>query len=958
MMPTEIQVERAIALIEKGGGNYEYFFQQLSNPNWIAPLAKRGRFNHPPPLERVSKTAYRIPGWPEGQYLLRMAAVAPEEVTAAIGATCFESDNPAVHTLLVEIAGIVPASGARAIAAREIAWLEKQPSLFTLYPRKAAALVTHLISEGEVDTALQFTKTILQVRAPEPRNPGKPIELEDGTTYTYRPSPEPESKMEPFWSQVFRGNVIPLLALAAGSQLIADLAENLNAAVAIHCSNHVDDADDYSTIWRERIDHGSHYGTLDETVSAMTEAIKVLLEHEPRSQAMIVKSLAQYKWPIFARLSAFTLKIASNVDKDVVAGFVSEPSRFANPSVNPEFRELLAEKAAALPPESLESILQRIDEGPDLKAYEYHLTHRVRPEDVDAAKASIIGQWQLDWLHPLASVLGEDRKAQLEQLRKKFQPSERRFRMRGGAVAVQGQSPSDLDSFKAMSVPEIVKYLKEWVPPATEFPFERTSRAGLGTTLSQWVSNNPQEATEMIDQFLTMDLDPTYITSLLDAFSALLKDEREFDVYAAAKAARWVAEGTDALAVSEGGDNWNQATWNWAHMSAARFMTDVMLQTERLDLRRAGELFETVRALCFVPRPTPEDEVEYKKEASRYASFALNTPRPVGVEAMIRYGRWIKLATPEKDFKRELLNPVFAILEQKLNATEEPSAAVREMFGMQFQLLAWLDLEWFNSVIPKLFPGKGGKLPEEKTLDRFAWHSYLLYGRMILPTLPAMRNRYAAAIKSLQKGAAEFKETDRTLASHLMWFYAHSAIELHDPLLSDFFTSASPALRAQAIGDIGWSIGQDDAALTPAIQERFMRLLEHRLSLVKGMSREEGRELETFGWWINCGKFPEAWVVDQAMQILEKQHCLTPDFAVAERFASLAGKYPYEAIRVVHVLLDEDRDGWSIHGWNEHLDTILKAALRNGDDAKKEAFAMIDLLATRGFRGYRNMLPT
>jgi hypothetical protein len=280
------------------------------------------------------------------------------------------------------------------------------------------------------------------------------------------------------------------------------------------------------------------------------------------------------------------------------------------------------------------------------------------------------------------------------------------------------------------------------------------------------------------------------------------------------------------------------------------------------------------------------------------------------------------------------------------------------MFGMQFQLLAWLDLEWFNSVIPKLFPGKGGKLPEEKTLDRFAWHSYLLYGRMILPTLPAMRNRYAAAIKSLQKGAAEFKETDRTLASHLMWFYAHSAIELHDPLLSDFFTSASPALRAQAIGDIGWSIGQDDAALTPAIQERFMRLLEHRLSLVKGMSREEGRELETFGWWINCGKFPEAWVVDQAMQILEKQHCLTPDFAVAERFASLAGKYPYEAIRVVHVLLDEDRDGWSIHGWNEHLDTILKAALRNGDDAKKEAFAMIDLLATRGFRGYRNMLPT
>jgi len=957
-MPSEAQVDRAIALILKGGGNYEYFFQQLSNPSWIAPLAKRGRFDHPPPLERVSATAYRIPAWPEGQYLLRMAVVAPEEVTAAIGTACFESDNPAVHTLLVEIAGIIPAPGAREIAVREIAWLEKQRSLFTLYPRKAAALVTHLISQGEVDAALRFSKTIFQVRAPVPRKPGKSIELEDGTTYTYRPSPEPEGKMEPFWSQVFRSKVIPPLAAAAGRQLVADLAENINAAVAIHCTYHVDAADDYSTIWRQFIDHGSHYGTLDETVSAMTDAIKVLLEHEPRSQAMIVECLAQYKWPIFARLSAFTLKIASQLDKEVLAAFVSEPSRFANPSENPEFRELLAEKAADLPPESLESVLQRIEEGPDPKAYEYHLTHRVRPEDVDAVRASIIRQWQLDWLHPLAPVLDADRKAQLDQLKKELQPSEQPFRMRGGAVAVQAQSPSDLDSFKAMSIPAILEFLKTWAPPTTGLPFERPSRAGLGTTLSHWVSDNPQQATEAINQFLTTDLDPTYITSVLNAFSGLLKDKREFDVYAAAKAARWVAEVTDALAVTEGGDRWDQATWNWAHMSAARFMTDLMLQTERLDLERAVELFETVRALCFVPRPTPEDEVEYKKQASRYASFALNTPRPVGVEAMIRYGRWIKLATPEKDFKRELLSPVFAILEQKLNAAEESSAAVREMLGMQFQLLAWLDLEWFNSVIPKLFPGKGGKLPEEKTLDRFAWHSYLLYGRMVLPTLPAMRNRYAAAIKSLQKGTTEVEETDRTLASHLMWFYAHSAIEIDDPLLVQFFRSASPALRAQAIGDIGWSIGQANAALAPAVQERLMRLLEHRLSLLKESSREEGRELETFGCWANCGRFPEAWVVEQAMQILEKQHCLSPDFAVAETFASLASKYPYEAVRVVHVLLEEDRDGWSVHGWNEHLDTILKAALGDGEDAKKEAAAMIDLLAVRGFRGYRNILPT
>ena len=84
---------------------------------------------------------------------------------------------------------------------------------------------------------------------------------------------------------------------------------------------------------------------------------------------------------------------------------------------------------------------------------------------------------------------------------------------------------------------------------------------------------------------------------------------------------------------------------------------------------------------------------------------------------------------------------------------------------------------------------------------------------------------------------------------------------------------------------------------------------------------------------------------------LRKTALLSPDFAVVKTFASLASRYPYEAVGVVHLIQEGDRDGWSIHGWNEHLDAILKAALRNGETAKKEAVATIDLLAARGFRG-------
>jgi hypothetical protein len=89
---------------------------------------------------------------------------------------------------------------------------------------------------------------------------------------------------------------------------------------------------------------------------------------------------------------------------------------------------------------------------------------------------------------------------------------------------------------------------------------------------------------------------------------------------------------------------------------------------------------------------------------------------------------------------------------------------------------------------------------------------------------------------------------------------------------------------------------------------------------------------------------------------LEFLRSLRPDFAVVEALDRLSSNYPYEAVRVVRVLFEDDRDGWAIHGWNQHLDSILKEALSDGELARNEAEEMIELLVSKGFRGYRNLL--
>jgi hypothetical protein len=177
-----------------------------------------------------------------------------------------------------------------------------------------------------------------------------------------------------------------------------------------------------------------------------------------------------------------------------------------------------------------------------------------------------------------------------------------------------------------------------------------------------------------------------------------------------------------------------------------------------------------------------------------------------------------------------------------------------------------------------LFAGKDGALKEEKTLDRFAWNSYLQYGGLVRDTLPTMRKRYQMALKALQKGDEPVRDVDRTLASHLMQYYAHGVIELDDPLLGQLFTAASVKLRAQAVGDIGWNLGRDTTPLSPEIQARLMRLWEDRMPLLSAGSKEDADELATFGWWLASGKFPDEWAIAQAMPILENLRSLRPDF--------------------------------------------------------------------------------
>jgi hypothetical protein len=937
-MVNEELVDQALKIVAERGGNYEYFFAKLASPDWIAPLQKRGRFSHPPPAISDG-TSLRFPGWPEGNYLTRMAPIAPQAVFGAIDLASYDSDNHYVHQILLEIAAGLTVELAAKVATAEAKWASKQGHFYGLYKERLAPVILKLATEGHSDAALELLTPILEIDAAPKRTPDPELVV-DGRPF--RGSADPVGRIDAWDIQRLLSSVSKPLAESAPEDFLRLVSDKLDKAVSIH-DNERDNDDDYSTIWRPRIDSVRFSDVMDVLVSSVRDvAVQIAREHGPE---MVSKVFKKYKWPIFRRLEYYALAQADNLAVDLVSSIVLQEALYEDPKANPEFNNFLSKVAGQLSDEARAKVLAIVDAGPDLGRYSNFLG--AQKEHREEYQSRIVDQWRLEWLSVLTEIIGQERSRELDTLVSRLGPPRPAFS--SGGFAVGHLTSISLEELKKLSLPEAIEYLKNWTPGPRTHP-EMPSRAGIGHVLQSWVSEDPALFSNNLTSFQLLDLHPTYLRSILDGFSSALKGERQFDPYKVAATIEWLLSKTNKMGPES--YNWDEDPgWSWAHMSSARFLSELFLHEDRLDTSRHMEFWPALKLIAENPSPTDEDEAEYRKKED-FGMLALNSTRPVGLEAVMRYARWLKLFAADLKIDSTNLPDVFTLLAQHLDARVDSSVAVREMYGMQVSLLAWLDQGWLERHLPALFPEKPLRI-----LDRFAWNAYLRFSRAMTPLLPAMRFRYRRAINGLQVDETKVGDSERSLGNHMMLYYAWGAVELDDELLTEFFAKASPALKGQTIGDVGWQLGQEGANdLDPKIRQRLMALWEHRLAQGMGRVNASRIELGGFAWWFASKKFPDAWSIQQLVKVVDTFRYVNPDFVVVERLAQLAPVYPFEAVRCLGIIFEEDRDGWAIHGWAENPQTIIREALKGNDKSRAEADRVVNLLVARGHRGFRELL--
>ena len=684
---------------------------------------------------------------------------------------------------------------------------------------------------------------------------------------------------------------------------------------------------------------------MDTLVSAVKDAAVQIAQGSELGYETVLQVFGKYGWPIFRRLEYYALSQAANLPPAFIERMVSQDVLYEDQRRNPEFNDFLSKNAAGLPEETRNKLLHMVDGGPDLSKYSKYLESQ--GDQRAAAERWITDEWRLAWLTVLKNIAGEERLKQLDELVKQYGPPRPAFSV--GSVRAMGHvSDITLADLKKFSIEDLVAYLRKWEPPPRNQP-EVPSRSGIGSELQAWVSEDPSFFSESLEAFQSLELHPTYLRSILDAFTGVLKSDRQFDPYKVAATIEWVLANTSKM--GEESYDWDQDPgWSWAHMSSARFLTELFLHEDRLDTSRHQEFWPALKLIAENPSPTEKDEEKYREKADS-GMLALNSTRPVGLEAVMRYLRWLKNSAKDMKVDAEHLPEAFGLLAKHLDPQVDNSVAVREMYGMQFALLCWLDQGWWEKQIPAMFS------KDDKVLDRFAWNAYLRFSHPYAVMLPTMRFRYDRAVNALQANETEVSQSDRNFGNHFMQYYACKALELDDPLLTSFFVKASPALRAQTIGDVGWHLGREGAEdLDAGVQKRFMALWEHRIKLGLQKINDSKEEMGAFGWWFASKKFPNDWSISQLTTVLEKFRTIHHDFAVVKRLAELAPEYPYETVRALGIIFEEDKDGWAIHGWDDAPQVIVGEALQGDDQSREEADHVVNMLVARGHRKFRDLI--
>ncbi len=929
-----------------------YFFSRLTSPEWLDGLRARDFFQFPPePEVDEGKNIVSFQIWPASRYLARVAAAAPSKVVAVIRQIP-PTKNPRVYEDLVEAATKMPSDVAVLLVSDAIEWFESSKYLSQL-SEKLGALMAHLAKGGQVDGALRLAKALFSIRADSGGSKKKKAVLSL--------SPDPQARFSAWEYHEMMGRDFVELVKAGKLKAFDLICDLLKEAIEFSRRRRKDKGpEDYSYIWYPKLEedprvHGN--GIKEALVAAVRDAAERLCQMDSRNVLEVVQRLQKKPWRVFHRVGLHILHQYPTGVEVLVAEQLMNRETFDSVWASREYRLLLRERFSNLASNQQKVILSWIQAGLTAEYF--------RGEEKEEQIQRIQKIWQRDKLSWIGSGLPPEWKQTLDGLV---------FELGAPPDITEGlemsswtgpTSPKSEDELKTMSIEEVVSFLKGWQPDSKGWV---PSPEGMQRVLSATIAQDPSRFAESAVKF--QDLDPTYVRALIEGLEKAAKEKRLFDWVPVVNLCLWVATQPKQIKGREVAkyDRDTDPDWGWTRKTITRLFQIGFQEGPcclPFDLRE--QVWATLQRLTEDPDPSwSSDRTDHHED---FLTESINTVRGEALHTVIRYALWVRRHLQKSPEGQERLARGFEempevrkALERHLDVSQDASLAIRSVYGQWFPWLLLFDKEWAHSKVDAIFP-------MDKAVSAFrmaSWGTYLRFCHPYDEVVNILRHHYEFAIEELKSNPAPIsgragdvkRDAEQGLAEHLMAFWWRG--KLDEELLSRFWAKASPSLREFAVDYIGRSLYHIEGPLSQEIQDRLKKLWEARLQAVLEIvaSGATTKELNGFGWWFAAGKFPDAWAIPQLIEALKLCGKAEAENFILTRLVKVAPQLPLQALQLLAVLIDSDKNDWGVHTWRDEAKPIVASALDSNDPGTtKAARDFINRMSARGYLGFREMLP-
>ncbi|MFI5591190.1 hypothetical protein ACIA5G_39490 [Amycolatopsis sp. NPDC051758] len=880
-----------------------YFFSRAS-AGWLGPLRDEGFFTAPPQPEVDAESGMlMVPGWPESEYLARIAADAPEEVVATALAIPATENNRVQHDL-IEIGLAVPTP----LAARLVpAVIEAAKGRFgLLVPHQAGALVVHLGTGGQVDDAMTLARVLLG-QVPERGS--------SSTSDAYE------------YALILRDHV-PALVDTAGTAALAMLCELLADGIRrdrVH-GNAEATASDGSHRWRPNIDgqeHRAESDALHALTNAVRDAATAIGDADPSSLAEVVSVFDSQPLPLFRRLAMHLLAQNDERGCDLVVTRLTDRNVVQDRHLDHEYLLMAHRRAACLDTNHLRRLLVLIDEGPRPRASD-------RPVPQDRAEC-----WRRDRLAAIQAVLPPDQDARYQALVAEYGEAPDPASPAPEPYVIWSrdeEGPISADELAAMPTGELIDFLKTWQPPSEPWP--QLSPASLRGALSSAVRREANRWSA--DAAALVGLPPAYISAALNGLWEAAKDGSDLNwepIISLAELVNQRVEERSELETADGADR----DWRDLRMDLLRLlMSGLNAQPNPVAPNLDARLWSIIESWSGDPQPTPQDEAGQEQQQDGFVQLAHTTLRPHAIRAAIAYGWRLHRRSPDAP-----LDQVLTLLRRHLAPEVDPSRAVRSVYGEHFPQLVSMAPEWAAGHVDSIFPLES----EQQPLMDTAWDGYLgapltaEASALLVPVYSAMVDRTDCA--SLNE-AEQFRTSaiGHHLVGQLWW--GQITVDSHGGLLRRYFDRAPTHDAHDLLDTIGRNLTSTENAPDPALVTRLMALWEFRVTAVRAGA--PAGELAGFGRWFASGQFAPEWSLQQLLTTLTHAQQIENEAAVLNRLTVLAPAHTQTCLAVLEKWIRSTTLSWKLAVRRDDIRQILSIGLAANPTAVATATKIISLL--------------